>query len=201
MSSSSQIALQTVAAGETSSVSSQLLGQAFNPTRRRFFMLVGSLSVGEGMNIAFSPFSGSYKYSLTLGSFVQYVPFAFLESCKIILAPSAGSHFAITGVHAVLSVEDFPKSQDRALDLPSAVNFQIAPAFPGGITLQHEWPVTFDWGVQRQIKPLPMIGGPPRFTINYDTVDLTGQGKGNPHCGRIYCEAIVCIDRSAASYV
>jgi hypothetical protein len=154
----------------TTSVSSQVLGQAFNPMRWRWNLLLGTLTwekpranhITRHMNLHVDPCSEAAVRQFAMrGSVVLW------EELNITVIPAeAASQTILAGQYAwIPGNESYPASwADMALQR-SCSPIAAGPRVPGGFVEPLTIPCVYDWGVQQQFKPLPMIGGPPKFAV------------------------------------
>lgn len=188
--------------GETAPIGSQILGMQFNPTRRRFHFIATTSNVNLN-----SATTGFVQFTLTatttqLAPFVRFAPFAFLDSLTMTALPGPGARNAQTQMAAawIPSSESFPTTTDLLYEFPSAQTVLIGPVLRGGLVEPVNFPATFDWGVQPQLKPTPMIGGLPRFAAFW-TLQAMPEASGTQVMFSWAVTAVVTIDRSAVNRV
>jgi hypothetical protein len=166
---------KTLSAPGTHSVSSQILGQVFNPLVRRFSREIGKICYqdpevkGDSVEIVVhcDPLlDQAIKTWIRFDSHVEYSP---LSSCPLAieLVPGPSAPMAqLMGRYAwIPSVETYPETYEALQEYPTNCTFVAGPVYVGGRVNKEVLPVAFSYNMQKQIKPLPHIGGPPKLAL------------------------------------
>jgi hypothetical protein len=168
--STTQTSTETVRGPAETSMSSQILGTVFNPLVRRFLGRHGSLATvtpKEGK----TGFQKNVQVNLTdLTEFMLWSRYASIVRYRrlhIELQPAmAAMTGSVTGLAAwIPNLETFPVVYSEFNKQPNAVTFKMGPMAPGGVANSVIIDCPFTYGVQRQLKPTPLVGGPPKFVL------------------------------------
>lgn len=160
----------TIQADNTHSVSSQILGQVFNPLVRRFNRSLGTMSwecehamdKHASLLVHFDPLTNEF-----VQTWMRFVYHVELLDLAVELVPDAGARLCqVSGLYAwIPSIEAYPSTEETISQFPTAATFVSGPRYPGGLVEKTVLPVDFSYGLQRQVKPMPYVGGTPRLAI------------------------------------
>jgi hypothetical protein len=166
----------------THSVSSQLLGQTFNPLQRRFNLhlatinyLAPTVAIADPIiNIQGDPLSEQ-----RIKDFIRFLPVVHWRSLSVELIPTQDASITLLSgrVAWIPSVEAYPSSWKEMSAFPTVRNIVMGPRHRSGfvepLTLEADW----TYGNQRQIKPIPLIGGAPKFSMRCRLTPLRVRGE------------------------
>lgn len=165
----------------THSVSSQLLGQTFNPLQRRFNLHLASINYLAPTAAVADPIinvQGDPLSEKRLKDFIRFLPVVHWKSLSVELIPTQDASITLLSgrVAWIPSVEAYPSSWKEMSDFPTARNIVMGPRHRSGfvepLSLEADW----TYGNQRQIKPIPLIGGAPKFSMRCRLMPLRVRG-------------------------
>jgi hypothetical protein len=174
---------QPVRAVNTHTISSQVLGQVFNPLIRRFNRKLGTIcwnrsgATSKSCQILLHHDPIENEFVKTWMRFVYHVE---LRDLAVELLPDSGAR--LTQVSAIFawvpSIEAYPSTEEDISQFPTASSFVSGPAYPGGLVNKTTLPVDFTYGLQRQVKPKPYVGGTPRIAMLLTAFPCTAYVEG-----------------------
>lgn len=149
------------------------VGTRFNFKRRRFVAPIGTISMpafSAGQNHVIGD-SFILREMPEIREFIRYAPTAHIITASYKVIPQLPAN----ALHTLLFTASFPEgdagpSDEAAFnEIPSTQVSMIVPSFPGGAVPIPEFEVSFNYGTQRQIKPLPLIGGTPVIAFSFSS--------------------------------
>jgi len=162
----------------THSVSSQLLGQAFNPLVRRFNRHLASINFVKPTESNPDPIVSIQCDPLmeqALMDFYRFMPVVHWKHLSVEMIPRDGaSRTLMSGRYAwIPGPESYPASWKEMSAFPTVANVVAGPKFFGGMVEPVVMPASWAYGNQTQIKPLPMIGGSPKLAMRFRLVRMS----------------------------
>lgn len=198
VSGSSVIAQHTSA---TTTASSQVLGQMFNLRRRRFLYSAFTLATDAAIPVGGSiEIGGAANVLLTgnpIADYIRFAPSATIDYFRVHLIPSDEAPNVCSALYTAFlpSNETSPPDIDGVLEFPLAEASQMGPPAAGGAPPIVRLECDFDYGVQRQIKPTPLLGAPPRFALRSRVAALSESVPGP--IIRVLFEVVVSLQSGA----
>jgi len=163
---------RAISAVGTHSVSSQILGQVFNPLVRRFNRPLGVISYLKPsspsvektsyLNVHMNPLADEL-----ISTWIRFVSqVEFQDLCVEMVPADAAPLVQIVARYAwIPSVEQYPATDEEISTFPTNCTMTAGPMFVGGRVNKEILPVEFSYLLQKQIKPPPYVGGTPRLAM------------------------------------
>lgn len=193
----SSAAQATHTQSQNQGLSSQVLGQVFNPLRRRVHAFLGGIDYSSSTNlevlIQFKPHDHQRIKNIVMPGML-----AAYQYLEIKIVPWTLAHnFNVAGNYSWMSsVQTYPSTWDEVQSKDMADAFNMAPNAAGGVPCSTVLPFSAEWGVQKIFSPATYVGGAPCFVARvalHPLVSLSTITAGQ-RVANVYFTAVITLD-------